>query len=195
MRDQSFDSQGFLFEVYRKCEAVRENFLTTAVLDSSKCFDKWTNRIGLKRKDEKTLVNLSILSWLMEPEVGVLLRMEIQEIVKSSEDLGWIVLLLQSEGHCKLFLCETKLWHTRDFFGNYFTTLELKKALNSIYFQLESTKKPRRVQRHRGYRDKGSWRAPHEHHSYYDGTSDQILVEEKRRTHQDTLAFLQAFLE
>lgn len=195
MRDQSFDSQGFLFEVYRKCEAVRENFLTTAVLDSSKCFDKWTNRIGLKRKDEKTLVNLSILSWLMEPEVGVLLRMEIQEIVKNSEDLGWIVLLLQSEGHCKLFLCDTRLWHTRDFFGNYFTTSELKKALNSIYFQLESTKRPRRVQRHRGYRDKGSWRAPHEHHSYYDGTSDQILVEEKRRTHQDTLAFLQAFLE
>lgn len=195
MRDQSFDSQSFLSEVYRKCEAVRENFLTTAVLDSSKCFDKWTNRIGLKRKDEKTLVLLSVLSWLMEPEVGVLLRLEILEIIKNSEDLGWIALLLQSEGHCKIFLCETKLWHTRDFFGNYLTTKDLKSALNSIYFQLESTKRPRRVQRHRGYRDKGSWRAPHEHHSYYDGTSDQNLLEEKRRTHQDTLAFLQAFLE
>lgn len=195
MRDKSFDSQIFCSEVQRKCEAVRENFLTTAVLASSKCVERWTNRLVLKDKSLKTLVNLSILSWEMEPEISVLLRMEIQEIVESSEDLDWIALLLQSKAHCLLFLQETTLWHTRDFFGNFFTEKVLKKALKTLDFQFKSSKRPREVQRHRGYQDKGSWRAPHEHHSYYDGTSDQILLEEKRSAHQDTLVFLQAFLE
>lgn len=195
MRDKSFDSQIFCSEVHHKCEEVRENFLTTAVLVNSKNFERWTNRLGLKDKSKKVLMNLSILSWWMEPGIGTLLRLEILEVVEDSEDLGWIALLLQSKAHCLIFLQETKKWHTRDFFGNIFTTKELKRALKTVYFIFESTKQPRRVQRFRGYRDKGSWRAPHEHHSYYDGTSEQNLLEEKRRIHQDTLAFLQAFLE
>lgn len=195
MRDKSFDSQMFCSEVQRQCENVRENFLTTAVLISSKRLERWTNRLILKNKSQKTLVQLSILSWEMEPEIGILLRLEIEKLVENSEDLCWIRLLIQSKAHCLLFLQETKLWHTRDFFGNIFNEKELKKALGSLVFEFESTKRPRRVQRHRGYRDKGSWRAPHEHHSYYDGTSDQLLKEENRSARQDTLAFLQAFLE
>jgi siroheme synthase (precorrin-2 oxidase/ferrochelatase) len=195
MRDKTFDSQKFCSEVHRQCEKVRENFLTTAVLDNPKRFELWTNRLTLKNKSQKTLVQLSILSWEMEPEVGILLRLEIERIVENSEDLNWIRLLIQSKAHCLLFLQDTKLWHTRDFFGNVFNEKELKKALGSLAFQFKSTRRPRQVQRRRGYQDHGSWRAPHEHHSYYDGTSDQLLVESKRSVCQDTLAFLQAFLE
>jgi hypothetical protein len=195
MRDKSFDFSDFCSEVHHKCEEVCENFLTTAVLDDPKRVRQWTNRLGLKNKSQKVLVNLSILSWWMIPEIGMLLRLEILELVENNEDLGWIALLLQSKAHCLLFLQETKTWHTRDFFGNHFTASELEFALNTIYFMFESTKRPRQVQRRRGYQDKGSWRAPHKHHSYYDGTSDQILLEAKRCALQDTLAFLQAFLE
>jgi hypothetical protein len=131
----------------------------------------------------------------MEPEVGILLRLEIERIVENSEDLCWIRLLIQSKAHCLLFLQDTKLWHTRDFFGNIFNEKELKRALGSLAFQFKSVRRPRQIQRRRGYQDKGSWRAPHEHHSYYDGASDQLLVESKRSVCQDTLAFLQAFLE
>lgn len=195
MRDKSFNSQIFCSEVLHKVEDVSEYFLTTAVLISSKRFEKWTNRIGLKDRSQTTLVNLSILSWFMEPEIGILLRMEVQEVIKNNEDLFWIALLLQSKAHCLLFLQETQLWHTRDFFGNIFTTAEMKKALKSIYFIFYSSRQPRRKQRRRGYQDKGSWRAPHEHHSFYDGTAEQILLEENRSINQDTLELLQAFLE
>jgi hypothetical protein len=131
----------------------------------------------------------------MEPEIAILLRLEIEKLVENSEDLHWIRLLIQSKAHCLLFLQESQLWHTRDFFGNIFNEEELKKALGSLVFEFESTKRPRLPQRRRGYRDKGSWRAPHEHHSYYDGTSDQLLLEENRSARQDTLVLLQAFLE
>lgn len=195
MRDKSFDSQKFCSEVHRKCDNVRENFLTTAVLDNPKRFERWTNRLILKNKSKKILVQLSILSWEMEPEIGILLRLEIERVVENSEDLNWIKLLIQSKTHSLLFLQETKLWHSRDFFGNIFNEKELKKALGSFAFEFKRTKRPRRAQRRRGYQDKGSWRAPHERHSYYDGTSDQCLLEAKRSACQDTLLFLQAFLE
>lgn len=195
MRNPHFDAGRFSAEVRRRGKKARENFLTDAALVNPTLESSFENRLGLKVRDADSLVLLSIMSWYLDPGIGVLLRLEILEKIENNRDLVWIKLLLDSEPRAILFLQETQLWDTNQFFGNLFTDKMMKKVSRSLYLKFKSKRRPRRKVRRRGYQDKGTWRAPHEHHSFYDGTKEQIVLEQERRSYKDSLLFLRGFLE
>lgn len=196
MRDISFDSQSFLVELEHVVGKKRQHFLlSTSALDNSNRLRDWENSFILRDRSFTSLVILSIFSWYIPEEFGILLRMDIQEKVKNNEDLGFVELLLISKAHCLNFLLDTKLWHTRDFFGNILCEKNIKKALDSVKFRFRKKKKPTKLVYRRGYKDKGSRRKDVNPNAFID-TSSLVREEEiKKQSHLDTLAFLQAFLE
>jgi hypothetical protein len=196
MRDTSFDSQSFLRELESVVGSLRQHFLfsTSALVDPKRLQD-WENSFILKDKSLTSLVILSILSWYIPEEYGVILRLDIERIITKNDDLRFLGLLLLSKGHCLCYLCDTRLWHTRDFFGNILTEKNIWKALNSVKFKLKNRRKPTRLVYRRGYKDKGSRRKDVNPNAFIDTRSLVRDEELRRQSHRDTLAFLQAFLE
>lgn len=196
MRDISFDSQSFLIELEHVVGKKRQHFLlSTSALDNSNRLQDWENSFILKDRSLTSLVILSIFSWYIPEEFGILLRLDIHEKVKNNTDLGFVELLLISKGHCLNFLLDTRLWHTRDFFGNILNEKNIKKALNSVKFRFRNKKKPTKLVYRRGYKDKGSRRKDVNPNAFIDTSSLVREEETKKQSHLDTLAFLQAFLE
>lgn len=196
MRDKlSLDSQSFFHELERYFLKCSSEFLRTAVSDNSKWKRaNFENRVRIKTRNKEDLVVLALLSWYIPEEFGILLRLELEEIVSTNFDLEEVELLLRSLGEAKCFLLESSLWHSRDFFGNV-TNKERQRRLISLFEPiLTSKRKPKRVQRHRGYRDKGCLKLPHEHHDFSDTGSEQYLLEQKRLTYQDTINFLRGWV-
>lgn len=194
MRNLRCSSETFCSNVKSQIRLCDEFFLRTSALVSSKRLEKWTNRIHLKSKSSTTLVLLAIASWQMEPEIAILLRFELQEIINNNEDLDWLRFLIQSEAHCYIWLLETQKWSSRHFFGNICTQQQITKALKSIKFEFQRTSKPTRVQRRRGYKDKGSLKkvSPNQ---FIDFTAEQKELERKRESLRNTYLLLQGFLE
>jgi hypothetical protein len=169
MRNFNVDSTSFCSEVERlsrKSVRIDFDFLRSSVVDSSTLFRDETvfNLMGLGIDD---FVRLSITSWYIPEEIGILLRMDLEK--KSKEyDYETRMLceqLLISESHTLLFLLETKLWSSRDFFGNMLTS---KTNLNKWFKLNTKSSKVVKAQRKRGYHDKGSrksetkWRPKHD---------------------------------
>lgn len=194
MRNSSLDSQDFNRQVFLRTMETSDLFLRTAVLDSSNP-RRFTNEVGIKKSDVTTLVCLAICSWEMEPEVGVLLRLAIEEKIRNKLDMFWIKAMLESKAYCFLFLQQTQRWHTRDFFGNIYTKQNLQTALSCIYFrQLKINPIVKRTVRRRGYKDKGSRRQPHELHQFVEYTNEMNLLEQERDFVDDSYQFLLGFL-
>lgn len=195
MRDSSFDSQSFLIELEKIAEKSKQYFLlSTSVLDNPNRKARWENTFSFQRRDLNFFIMLSIVSWYIPEEYGILLRMSIAEETKESEE-PIIGTLLKSKAHCLCFLCDTHLWHTRDFFGNIFNQRIFRYIVKGVRPTLTSRKPPRQLVYRRGYKDKGSRRKDINPNLYID-TSSLVRDEELRtKSHQDTLAFLQAFLE
>jgi hypothetical protein len=145
------------------------------------------------RKDNRFYVNLAVLSWYIPQEVGYLLRLQISEEIQNTES-EWLEILLASKAQCLIFLQETTLWHTRDFFGNILSLEETKKTLEAIRPRFESKQKVKKPEFRRGYRDKGSLKLSHEHHSFWDSRKEQLDLEEKRQSRHDSLLFMLGFL-
>lgn len=194
MRNLSCSSETFCSNVKSQIRYCDEFFLRTSALVSSKRLEKWTNRILLKSKDSTTLALLAIASWQMDPDIAILLHFELRELIESNDDLDWLRFLIQSETHCYLWLLETKKWSTREFFGNICTKQQITKALKSMKFEFQKTSKPTRVQRRRGYKDKGSLKkvSPNQ---FIDFTAEQKELERKRESLRNTYLLLQGFLE
>lgn len=194
MRDHNLDSQSFCSELERLCQSAvsQVKFLRSSVSDTSKCltYFRFENSFRIKSSSTRILTILSILVWFFPEEFQVLLVMDLQEKWKDKDDSILGELLLRSKGHCLNFLLETSLWHTRDFFGNVITRDNLELALSKVVPALSTRKKPRRVQRHRGYRDKGTLKLQHEIHDCSDLTSEQNEIEEQRCTTQDSINFM-----
>lgn len=195
MRNSSFDSGRFADEVRRRGKKARENFLTDAALVNPTLESSFLNCIRIKTNEADVLVLLAILSWYMDPGVSILFRLEISEKIEHNLDLSWIEFLLQSEPEMIQFLQWTSKWDTWSFFGNLFTEKNIRRALRFCSLSRKSKRKPKRKVRRRGYQDKGTWRAPHEHHSFYDGTKEQIALEIERESYRSTFLLLAGFLE
>lgn len=193
MRDIRCSSETFCSNIRSQIESCDEFFLRTSALVSPKRLERWENRIVLKDKSSTTLALLAVASWQMEPGIGILLRLEIQELVETNEDLDWLRFLIQSETYCYLWLIETQKWNVREFFGNYLTKNNLTKALKSIRFKFRTTSSPTRVQRRRGYKDKGSLKKDHAD-QFCDCTKEHMVLESYRESLQDTYLLLQGFL-
>lgn len=197
MRDSIFNKENFVEQI--------ENFITTEsqkrietlrshVIDSPNFLSE--NYLVLPYK-LKSILALSFFSWWLPEEIGVLLREEIYEKRLrrySLEDKALIEQFLQSKYHSILFVEESNLWHSRDFFGNFL--VEGNKCLERLRFRRINTKViyPKRK---RGYDDHGSrvpdskWLPKYD----YSLTELQNSIEEERKTQEDSVAMMKGFLE
>jgi hypothetical protein len=144
----------------------------------------------------KEKMALAIASWFLPEIVGVLIRMDLEEKLKylSLEDQTQLSLCLESKAECLLFLIETRLWHSRDFFGNM-----VPRMLKQVSFIKFKRIKPRKVvpsQRKRGYDDHGSRVPDHKILPKSDWSLTELQNEKelKEDRQKDTLEFLRGFL-
>lgn len=192
----NFDSQSFVCQCEKHLKQYSDILFRTSASDSPKWLDaNFENSIVLKSRKLDDLIVLAMMSYYIPEEIGVLLRLELQEVVDRNPEVEILHFLLQGKGLMFNYLCDTNLWSTRDFFGNILTSKRLKRIKNLFSLKFKTKRKPKRAQRHRGYRDKGSLKENHEYHSFVSYTKEMNELEELRRVRKDTLAFLQGFLE
>lgn len=196
MRNKStLNSISFRSECEKLLKEYSEIFFRTSVSDSPKWFENSYDYFLSNKLKLEDYVFLALLSWQDDYEKSWILRVRLQEEVKHDSNKISIALILSSKEAMWNFLLDTNLWHSRDFFGNILTKKRLQRIQKLCKFYRVRPKPAKKVQRHRGYRDKGSLRNIHEYHSFVSYTKEQNELENNRQVHIDTLAFLQAFLE
>lgn len=193
MRDSRLDSQSFVYSVEKFCQNEEINDHSTELLSriTPNVEGNFENRLLLKRHDLDFLIACAILSWYIPEEIGILLRLELEKY-SQHEDLFILDLLIQNKGTMLCYLIETRLWHSRDFFGNILPLVQ--QVFRNISPVFKTKRRVKRVQRHRGYRDKGSLRMSHQYHSFAEFTSEQNELEERREELLHTKDFLTGFL-
>lgn len=194
MRDLHL-STSFNSQVEQICEFIvsHDKFLRSSVSDISKYRDRFRNEFKITTSSTQNLICLSILSWYLPEDLGVCLRMSLMKKWEDKDDKIIGEFLLKSKSYCLLFLQDTSLWHTRDFFGN---ILNRRRYDIFIFVKplFDSLKPVRRKIRHRGYRDKGTLKLAHEIHELATCTAEQLKIEEEREIQLDTIQFLEGWL-
>lgn len=195
MRDSNFNSQVFCVQLDSLLANLSEKHseLLSRIVPSA-LQGKFENSFVFKQRSLDFLVRVSILSWYVPEELGILLRFQVQERITNNANLDWLQLLLDSKSQMLLFLLDTKLWHTRDFFGNLLNDKLITNTLVSITPKFESKKRPNRPERHRGYRDHGNLKFPHEVHECGEYRPEHLKLEEERRDRHNTYLFMLGFL-
>jgi len=198
MKDiNSLNSADFVESVERlarKYWTHRENILlSNHVLDSSNLQEERT--FWFSGRKLKNLIQLGILVWYAPEEIKYMLLLDLEAEKESLclEDQFLLSQFLNSKEEMLLFLLETQMWHTRDFFGN----ILHKDLLSEIRI---SVRRPRtkvsRSQRKRGYQDHGYRKDD----SRWVPTSDWSLTEkqnqweERKISLQDTLSLSIGFI-
>lgn len=195
MRDSFLSSEQFCRSIESLVRNSSEISDRSSALVSSNLRETSLNSIRISDISVENLIVLGILSWYVDEGIGVLLRLSIQERIRNNSDLTFIGFLLERKGTCLCFLLDSKLWHTRDFFGNILTKRNISKALRSLSILSKTRKRPTRVQRRRGYKDKGTLRENHEIHNLWISTDEQNRLEIERSNRIDTFSFLTGFIE
>lgn len=196
MRDTNFNRVLFLeqLEIFFSKHSQKTLELRAQVVDNPNFLAE--NYLVLPY-DLKSLLALSFASWWLPEEIGWIIREDIRDkrLPKLSlEDKTLLEVFLSNKATMVSFLDETTLWHTRDFFGN-FLQLVLKRIVDLRFRRIRT--KVKTPQRKRGYHDHGTlvpsskW-TPKEDYTL---TEQQLEIYEKRKTQEDTLAFIFGFLE
>jgi len=193
LRDHLLSRSNFCRSLEAIVDEISEISDRSTVLISSNFRTDSLNRIRIRCKDETNLIVLSILSWYIPPEIGVLVRFSIEELVRNNSDLLKVRLLLSSKAETILYLLETSIWHTRDFFGNVWTRKEILRALRSVSTTHKTRKRPKREVRKRGYKDHGTLRENHEIHNLWLSTDEQLRIDKDRQSNEDTIDLLKGF--
>lgn len=153
-------------------------------------------RISVPRTLEELKI-LSCISWYLDDRLGILLRFKIQEQIPHFDEEGQIrlSLLLNSEPEMIIYILESDILgkNPNEVFGN------IRAKQPRIKVQPNIPRKPKRLIRHRGYRDKGSLRLGSEYlteeRKDFTATEEQNLIEEKREEIQDTIDFNFGFIQ
>lgn len=198
MKDRISDLTSFEKEVQKSVKRVvhqDSEILRNEVIDNTKFFYDNLTFYHLKDLSLDDFVRLAISSWYLPEEVGFVLRMDLELKLKnfSLDDRSICEILLSSKTEMLLFLQETHLWHSREFFGNIFG----KNVNLAKYFRLSPVrKKVKKLQRKSGYDDLGSRVPDSKWKPRFDWslTTLQNEIESKRQSQQDTLNFLKGFL-
>jgi len=150
---------------------------------------------NLKGINLKQFIKLAIFSWYMDEEVKFVLQADLEEKLStfSLDDRTLLEQFLFSEAEMLIFLLETKLWHSRDFFGNILT---INNELDSLLRPSPKSLKLVKPQRKRGYHDHGSRVLSHKWlpKSDFSLTEQQNLIELERSTQKDTSSLIRGFL-
>lgn len=191
-----FNSQSFISEVEKSLKKYSDKLFRSSAADNPKWLEpNFENSLVLKTRKLDDLVLLTLFSYYVPEELGVLLRLELQEVADRNPEVEILHFLLQGKGLMFCYLCDTNLWSTRDFFGNILNEKKLKRIQTFFAYRFKTKRRPKRVQRHRGYRDKGTLKENHEYHSFVSYTKEMKELEEQRMIQKDTLTLLQGFLE
>lgn len=195
MRDKNFNPIQFFDQLEQQltvvptmCESLRKQVVDNPNFLTSDTFLVLPVKL-------REIESLALLSWWMPEEIRFLVQLGLEERVKklSLDDQVVTKILLRSKGEALLWLSETSLFHSRDFFGNFLRKGIL--AVQSLKFVQRKTKvvKP---QRKRGYHDHGSLRPSHCWKPTEDWslTEQQNQIEKKRFTFKDTIKFLRGLI-
>lgn len=200
MRDFPLD----LFKFNRSIEkqsismvnSERLEVLRNHVVDNSNFHWENSTFFDLRSLSLVELIRLAIWSWYAPEEIKFLLQLDLEQSIKklSFEDSIILEIILSSKAQMLIFLQETKLWHSREFFGN---ILDPNCDLvNLLKIRNHGFKKIVLPQRKRGYNDKGSRTPPHRElpEMDYEQVIDMNEIEAKRETHKWTFQFLEGWL-
>jgi hypothetical protein len=149
---------------------------------------------GLKSKE---LFELALVSWYLPEEIAVLLRLDLENIAPKLDDEDFhkvpLMIVLSSKAMALLFLQESNLWSTRDFFGNY-----LQPGLLQKLRPLRLSPKVVKPQRKRGYHDHGTRAFDSQHlraRAYWEDTMLHLEIEENRKALEDAIQINLGLLE
>lgn len=193
MRDLS-NSQVFIAQLeslVRETSEKHSELLSRLTPNESRIFE---NHYSLNEKRLLFYIRTAIISWYIPEEYGFLLRLEIEERIRSNEDIFWIQILLDSKASMLLFLLETQRWHARDFFGNVLNENLIVQVLKRIKPRYKNVVKPKSPEYRRGYRDHGNLKFPHEVHELGDFRREQMDLESERQDRKSTYLFMQGYL-
>lgn len=198
MRDTRIDSTKFCNLVERNITKMCNldlNLLRNQVVDNS-ISRPGTMTFELKNLTMKDFVRLAIFSHYAPKEIGWVLRMDLEEYSSkfSLEDRTLCQQFLSSKTNMLMFLLETNLWHTRDFFGNILhKNFQLDRFLKIKKYNTKVIK----PQRKRGYHDKGSRRESHKWLPSRDISLTELhyQIEAARESYIDTSQFIKGFLQ
>lgn len=195
MRDRVLDYRSF----FQQIEEIARSYSSKIFRDSAPDNPKWLcdtdfeNDFYLTSRKLEKLVMLAILSWYVPQEYGILWRLTLEDAVHRNPDLLILTFLIRSEAEMRCYLYETNLWHSRDFFGNI-----LRKNMRISELPIKPSRKkkskPKRIQRHRGYRDKGTLKFPHEYHDFSERTLEEKELEQERSTLRDVILFTEGWI-
>lgn len=165
MRDKNLTLAKFNIQLEKSINLKLQDdrLLRTAVTNSPKCLMDTDEFQVTYPRDYRGLRAISILLWSLPEELQWRIRMDLTEKQHSqlnSKQRIEISLLLESKEICYFYLYKTSRYTARELFGNILGN-EMKVALRQLRIKRKKLKKPVRVERHRGYRDKGSLRPYH----------------------------------
>jgi len=204
MRDTNFNCRSFcrsLEQYFEKSEYQTKSaevlsLITPRFVETKEklYFSDFENEFTINFRDKEYLILLSIYSWYCPEEIGILLRLNLERFSKVP-DFYYLKFLLENKGTMLKFLIDTTMFSSRDFWGNI-----CNKKNSKIFYKLYSPKfssksKPKKVQRARGYKDKGTLRFKSDIHSFATGTREQQTIEQRRLDLRHTYEFLRGFLE
>jgi hypothetical protein len=197
LRDKNLNSESFCSSVEKiisqwaqtESKTLRSNVVNNSNFHGASTF------FAMKNVPLKDFIKLAIVSWYCDEEVKFVLQEDLREVSKyySPEDRILCEQFLKSRAIMLLFLLETHLWHTREFFG--FILKDLGKINRHLKVRSKSTK-VKKVQRKRGYHDHGSRVLDHRWlpKSDYTLTEMQNDKEEREKSLEDTSHFIEGFI-
>jgi hypothetical protein len=154
-------------------------------------FLKLDTRLWYPTRELYDLMMIAVVSWWLPEEIGFLIREDLDRIKSRFclADQIIIKICLTSKEETILFLVETSLFHSRDFFGNLLP--KLRKNLSRTKFKYKSTK-VRKPQRKRGYADHGSKCPDEKWQPKADYSLDRLQekIERERRTSEDSFKII-----
>jgi anion-transporting ArsA/GET3 family ATPase len=188
------------------CNEVEKHFSQQSLKLSIELTEKlsWYLRQGtditfrVKSKNVKHYLLLCAMShWIPDENLKILLQMFLLEKYRKfgEEYEQKISLLLNSKTETLLYLQQQNtIWrNSSEFFGD-LCSLDIKVKLIIL-----RPRKPKRIQRHRGYRDKGSLspnsQIKHEEKKDFSLTELQNQLELERIAIQDSILFWRGFIE
>lgn len=197
MRDTNLCPQVFCEDLERLLARDASSFSTECVsrIAPSDRISSFENTFRIKTRNLNELIALAVFSWYCEEGVGILVRENLREIYQQNEENYFVLgFLIERKAEMLIFLQETSLWHTRDFYGNILTKSFLRRVNKLCVPVFASKRRPKRVQRHRGYRDKGTLRKRHEYHSFVDDNKALLELEERKIVLADSIQIVRGFL-
>lgn len=207
MRDCTLDYQSLdaslskLFSSTLQSRLKDQIWGRSSVSNITKCDVTDLESINIYMRDYDSLLFYSILYHYIDDKIIYYnVRFALEEIFNLNPDIVWMNALLDSKSAVLEYLLGTTSYHSREIFGNILDRTKMEKRIRSIRPQYKIKKRPKRVQRHRGYRDKGTLPP-------YDAkirrrelsldvwnTELQNKIEVERQTRLDMTEFLKGFL-